>query len=165
MTASQEGSAQRRRPRVGTAELSRIRMSMPWTTDTVSAMTSTTVGPSAEEMRPILQQSLKEHGSLRFKELADRAAAAERDAAQYQQRYEEAQYKIERLEEQIRAESGSAGELRKICAEQEATIDGFKKVEARMYEERDWLEEKDVVGSEAERAGFKKEAARLEEER
>ena len=48
----------------------------------------------------------------------------------------------------------------KNCAEQEATIDGFEKDVARMWEERDQLKEKDVVGPEAERACFEKEAAR-----
>ena len=47
------------------------------------------------------------------------------------------QCKIERLEEQIRAEGGSVGELREKCVEQEAAIEGFEEEAVRMWEERD----------------------------
>ena len=51
------------------------------------------------------------------------------------------------------------------CTEQEAAIDGFEEEAVRIWEERDRLEDKDAVGSEAERAGFERKAVRLREER
>ena len=54
------------------------------TADNVSAMTLATADPSAKEMRAILEQLLKEHGSSRSEELAARTATVkQQDAAHY----------------------------------------------------------------------------------
>ena len=62
LAASQGGSARRRRQRGGAPQITQ--QFNAETADNISVMTSlTTTIPSAEEMRVILQQSLKEHGS------------------------------------------------------------------------------------------------------
>ncbi len=81
----------------------------------------------------------------------DRRSTAKGDAAYFKQRFEEVQCKFERLEGQARAKGGE----RRL----------FEKETARMREERNRLEEKDAVWSEAERTGFEREVTWSEEQR
>ena len=67
---------------------------------TTTTTLATTAGPTSEEMRQIMAQSLAEHNSSRIEELVAKAASSERDAAHYKSRYEELSSKYNTLQEQ-----------------------------------------------------------------
>mmetsp|Transcript_21474 Transcript_21474/g.44934 ORF Transcript_21474/g.44934 Transcript_21474/m.44934 type:complete len:1284 (+) Transcript_21474:207-4058(+) len=86
------------------------------------------VGPSAEELRDIMEQSLAQHNSAnsaRIEGLVAKTAAAERDADHYKRRYEEVQKKYDLLEEQAKVKDGSESELQMKCVEQKGMMNEY----------------------------------------
>eukprot|EP00579_Thalassiosira_antarctica_P011874 CAMPEP_0201922158 /NCGR_PEP_ID=MMETSP0903-20130614/10260_1 /ASSEMBLY_ACC=CAM_ASM_000552 /TAXON_ID=420261 /ORGANISM="Thalassiosira antarctica, Strain CCMP982" /LENGTH=1269 /DNA_ID=CAMNT_0048459237 /DNA_START=92 /DNA_END=3901 /DNA_ORIENTATION=- len=121
-------------------------------------------GPSTEEMRQIMQQSLAEHNSHRIEELVAKSAAAERDAAHYKQRYEELEEKYNLLDAQVRAKEGSESELSTRCVEQKGLIDGYVQRILELECEMKELEERHVNDREEDRDVFDAEKKRMEDE-
>ncbi|KAL7539613.1 hypothetical protein ACHAXR_009451 [Thalassiosira sp. AJA248-18] len=117
-------------------------------------------GPSTEEMRQIMQQSLAEHNSARIEELVAKSAAATRDADHYKQRYQELQSKYDSLEEQVKSREGSESELQSRCVEQKGMIDGFNKKVSELELEKERLEDRHMMDREA----FDQEKKRWEDE-
>jgi len=94
-------------------------------------------GPTTEEMRTIMAQSLEQHNSSRIEELITKCASSERDTLHYKSRYEELLVKYNLLEDELKKkkemeEEGSSNsksvesELQVKCIEQIGIIHGLE---------------------------------------
>jgi len=91
-------------------------------------------GPTTEEMRTIMAQSLEQHNSSRIEELITKCASSERDTLHYKSRYEELLVKYNLLEDELKKnkkmeDKGSKSvesELQIKCIEQIGIIQGLE---------------------------------------
>ena len=108
---------------------------------TTTTTVATTAGPTSEEMRQIMAQSLAEHNSSRIEELVAKAASSERDAAHYKSRYEELSSKYNTLQEQFKSMEGTDNELQLRSVEQQGIIQGYvTKIEMLENDKKDMVE-------------------------
>ena len=129
-------------------------------TRTTTANTTTIIGPSGEDLRRIVQESLAGHESSRVEGFVARTAMLECEVAHWSDMYKVAQARYEALKERVKVREGSEEELRLVCVEQRGTTEEYKREVQRLEVERNGA----VGRHEAEREEFDRERREMEAE-
>jgi hypothetical protein len=112
------------------------------TTTTGTATVTTIVGPSAEDLRRIVEESLAGHESSRVEGLVSKIAGLERDVAHKDEMHEVLLSKYDALRSRVEVREGSDDDMRRTLAEQRDAIEGYAMEIRRLVEEKHIMEER-----------------------
>jgi chromosome segregation ATPase len=132
----------------------------------IAATSIVAPGPSEEDLRRIVLESLASNESTKVDALIARVATAERDASHYMEMYEVVKAKYDTLKCRIETAGGTQNELRIKYAEQQGFMDGYEKEVRRLEMEMSTLTsryELDHEAYERERNNMKDEIMDMKE--